>query len=112
MKKLNLIYRNPTTQRRTRGVSSARTSKTPPAATTSNKRADKTEEKNADLPSPLGHPAKTVMAGLSAVLCTATCAAAQVAEMPVQQLEEEVESIGKDKVVLKEAEYQKMNIKM
>ena len=37
------------------------------------------------------------MAGLSAVLCTATCAAAQVAEMPVQQLEEEVESIGKDK---------------
>ena len=52
------------------------------------------------------------MAGLSAVLCTATCAAAQVAEMPVQQLEEEVESIGKEKVVLKEAEYQKMNIKM
>merc|ERR1712037_423451 len=34
-----------------------------------------------------------VMAGLSAVLYTATCAAAQVAEMPVQQLEEEVESI-------------------
>ena len=43
------------------------------------------------------------MAGLSAVLCTATCAAAQVAEMPVQQLEEEVESIGKDIIILKVA---------
>ena len=41
------------------------------------------------------------MAGLSAVLCTATCAAAQVAEMPVQQLEEEVESIGKDIIAFK-----------
>ena len=97
MKNSNLICRNPATQRKTRGVSSARTSsKTPPVATTSNKRADKTEDKNGDPASPIGHPAKTVMAGLSAVLCTATCAAAQVAEMPVQQLEEEVESIGKD----------------
>ena len=48
------------------------------------------------------------MAGLSAVLCTATCAAAQVAEMPVQQLEEEVESIGKDKNFLKVAKSQKI----
>lgn len=52
------------------------------------------------------------MAGLSAVLCTATCAAAQVAEMPVQQLEEEVESIGKDIIVLKEADCKKMKVKM
>ena len=48
------------------------------------------------------------MAGLSAVLCTATCAAAQVAEMPVQQLEEEVESIGKDIISLKMAKRQKI----
>ena len=50
------------------------------------------------------------MAGLSAVLCTATCAAAQVAEMPVQQLEEEVESIGKDIIFLK-AHCPKFNMK-
>ena len=54
-------------------------------------KADKAEGKNGDL----GHPDKSVMAGLAAVVGTATCAAAAVMSEPVQQLEEEVESIGK-----------------
>lgn len=50
------------------------------------------EDQNGDMN---GHvsPTKSVMAGLAAVVSTATCAAAMVMTEPIQQLEEEVESI-------------------
>ncbi len=52
------------------------------------------ENDNAEQPEVNGvHPVKSVMAGLAAVVSTATCAAAAVMAEPIQQMEEEAESI-------------------